>query len=82
MSQKENCWGGGGRGKLGQRLKPPANNRGDTGVFPKVREEADGLDLGISTATLWVFFTAVPTSLKAINPHVTFLCDAKIMLAG
>lgn len=45
---------------------------------------ADGLDLGISTATLWGFFTPspVPTSLKAINPHVTFLCDAKIMLAG
>lgn len=59
--------------------------------FPKVSEEgeriadvADGLDLGISTAALWFFFTASPvsTSLKAINPHVTFLCAAKIMLAG
>lgn len=68
MSQKENCWGGGGRGKLGQRLKPPANNRGDTGVFPKVKEEADGLDLGISTATFWVFFHGRPNLAQSDKP--------------
>ncbi len=37
MSQKDICAGekGRGGGKEGQRLKSPANDRGDTGDFPQ-----------------------------------------------